>query len=206
MKTLLIVLAATAARFLVACGGATPTCEACLAQQGQGVDPEGCYPYCETPPDTDGDGVEDAEDECPDTPESVNGYQDGDGCPDAPPIDPRMAGDWPGTLTSGAMGGLEAATTVTITVTGSEASVTGFCPDGSGAPGMIISGSHDTLHWSGVLGCGPARFLGCSSADLTWTAATISSTVGLVLSATLEGTATGCGRTESVIATFRSSR
>ncbi|MCA9566295.1 MAG: hypothetical protein KC656_00560 [Myxococcales bacterium] len=33
-------------------------------------------------PDTDGDGVPDTEDRCPDEKEDVNGYNDGDGCPD----------------------------------------------------------------------------------------------------------------------------
>lgn len=34
------------------------------------------------PPDYDGDGVPDDRDACPTRPETVNGFQDGDGCPD----------------------------------------------------------------------------------------------------------------------------
>ncbi|WP_123538408.1 hypothetical protein [Halosimplex salinum] len=34
------------------------------------------------PADYDGDSVDDAADRCPTRPESVNGYQDADGCPD----------------------------------------------------------------------------------------------------------------------------
>ena len=32
--------------------------------------------------DRDGDGIPDSEDKCPNEPESMNGYEDGDGCPD----------------------------------------------------------------------------------------------------------------------------
>lgn len=32
--------------------------------------------------DYDGDGVSDADDKCPRRPETENGFQDGDGCPD----------------------------------------------------------------------------------------------------------------------------
>lgn len=34
------------------------------------------------PPDYDGDGIPDATDRCPTRPETVNGFRDGDGCPD----------------------------------------------------------------------------------------------------------------------------
>jgi outer membrane protein OmpA-like peptidoglycan-associated protein len=41
----------------------------------------------EPPPvtDRDGDGIVDDRDQCPDVPETVNGFEDEDGCPDAPP-------------------------------------------------------------------------------------------------------------------------
>jgi outer membrane protein OmpA-like peptidoglycan-associated protein len=45
-----------------------------------GVEPDGC-----PPPDTDGDGILDPDDKCVDQPETVNGYQDSDGCPDEVP-------------------------------------------------------------------------------------------------------------------------
>jgi len=35
-----------------------------------------------TPSDYDGDGIPDSADRCPTRPETMNGYQDGDGCPD----------------------------------------------------------------------------------------------------------------------------
>ena len=36
----------------------------------------------QSPTDWDGDGVADARDACPTRPETTNGFQDGDGCPD----------------------------------------------------------------------------------------------------------------------------
>ncbi|MCB9751355.1 MAG: OmpA family protein [Myxococcales bacterium] len=53
-----------------------------------GVPPDGC-PI----PDRDGDGFLDPVDACPDEPETRNGYQDGDGCPDElPPLPPNTLG------------------------------------------------------------------------------------------------------------------
>ena len=48
--------------------------------QVPGVAPDGC-----PPPDTDGDGILDPVDKCIPEPETKNGYQDGDGCPDEVP-------------------------------------------------------------------------------------------------------------------------
>lgn len=39
-------------------------------------------PARQAPADYDGDGVDDGVDRCPTRPETVNGFQDGDGCPD----------------------------------------------------------------------------------------------------------------------------
>jgi hypothetical protein len=36
----------------------------------------------QAPVDYDGDGIDDSADKCPTRPESANGYQDSDGCPD----------------------------------------------------------------------------------------------------------------------------
>ena len=46
-----------------------------------GTGPDGC------PPDADGDGVIDANDKCINEPETANGYQDADGCPDEVPVE-----------------------------------------------------------------------------------------------------------------------
>jgi outer membrane protein OmpA-like peptidoglycan-associated protein len=39
-------------------------------------------------PDADGDGIADPDDRCPEAPETRNGYQDEDGCPDLAPLPP----------------------------------------------------------------------------------------------------------------------
>ena len=36
----------------------------------------------QAPADYDGDGISDSTDRCPTRPETTNGFQDGDGCPD----------------------------------------------------------------------------------------------------------------------------
>jgi outer membrane protein OmpA-like peptidoglycan-associated protein len=43
-------------------------------------------PVNATPSDRDGDGIPDAKDKCPNEPETRNGYQDDDGCPDQLPV------------------------------------------------------------------------------------------------------------------------
>jgi len=49
-----------------------------------GEAPRGCPQVCID--DSDGDGIIDPEDQCPNEPETRNGYQESDGCPDeAPP-------------------------------------------------------------------------------------------------------------------------
>lgn len=207
---IIAIVVSTYSLLAIGCGDAEPTCEECLAQTEPALSADGCWPYCEgETADADGDGIADTADTCPSEPETSNGYEDTDGCPDTaqvPPVDPRMGGEWLGTLTSGAFGGLEAATTVSIVVSGSSASVTGFCPLAAADGIMQISGSHDTLHWSGSLTCAPFTFVNCTSVVVTWTDAIIASSVGSTLSATLEGSASGCDRVEGIIATFRSSR
>ena len=40
-------------------------------------------------PDNDGDGMLDGDDQCKDQPETVNGFEDEDGCPDEVPPPPE---------------------------------------------------------------------------------------------------------------------
>jgi outer membrane protein OmpA-like peptidoglycan-associated protein len=51
-----------------------------LCPNEYGSNPDGCPTR-----DKDGDGIPDAKDKCPDQPETINGYQDEDGCPDSIP-------------------------------------------------------------------------------------------------------------------------
>ncbi len=54
------------------------------------------YPSPDTDTDTDGDGVPDANDNCPNQPETQNGFDDMDGCPDELPRPRRLDSDGDG--------------------------------------------------------------------------------------------------------------
>jgi OmpA-OmpF porin, OOP family len=64
---------------------AEPNAHAALAESP----PEKCAVrgFVELPGDRDGDGFPDADDSCPDQPETWNGFDDNDGCPDDPDTD-----------------------------------------------------------------------------------------------------------------------
>jgi OOP family OmpA-OmpF porin len=65
-------------------------CDACPNEPG--VKPDGCPIR-----DTDGDGILDDKDKCPKEPETKNGYEDDDGCPDTIPADvKKFSGVVPG--------------------------------------------------------------------------------------------------------------
>ena len=62
------------------------------------------------PSDRDSDGFTDAEDECPELPETYNGYEDEDGCPDELPGDTTICSGPPLRSVSFAKGGVALAT------------------------------------------------------------------------------------------------
>ncbi len=62
------------------------------------------------PPDRDEDRLADAEDECPELPETYNGYEDEDGCPDELPGDTTICSGPPLRSVSFAKGGVALAT------------------------------------------------------------------------------------------------
>jgi outer membrane protein OmpA-like peptidoglycan-associated protein len=64
---------------------AEPNAQSALAESP----PDKCAErgFVELPNDRDGDGYPDAEDSCPDQPETWNGFDDNDGCPDDPDTD-----------------------------------------------------------------------------------------------------------------------
>ena len=64
---------------------AEPNAQAALAESP----PDKCSErgFVELPGDRDGDGYPDSDDACPDEPETWNGYDDNDGCPDDPDTD-----------------------------------------------------------------------------------------------------------------------
>lgn len=100
MRKLLVLGIVMLSFALIGCGPSEPsTCEECLAQQGAAMTEDGCWPYCE-PIDQDGDGIFDDADACPTERETVNWYQDGDGCPDVEPqVEPQGTYDGYITLT-----------------------------------------------------------------------------------------------------------
>ena len=52
-----------------------------------GLQSDGCpVPVTLEPVDSDGDGINDDSDSCPSQAETINGYQDSDGCPDTVPV------------------------------------------------------------------------------------------------------------------------
>jgi hypothetical protein len=120
-------------------------------------------------PDADGDGIPDASDLCPESPETFNGYKDDDGCPDDStahdPFPPDLATSWTGTmtLTIGARV-LTAPQTRTITMAsdGMSATLHGVCPDGSGA--LEVVWLHEQAAWTGLERCPVVAVGGC---DLT---------------------------------------
>ncbi len=59
--------------------GVVGSADACPTEPGNGS-PDGCPPK-----DKDGDGIMDDKDKCPDQAETINGFEDDDGCPDAIP-------------------------------------------------------------------------------------------------------------------------
>lgn len=58
--------------------GVPAACDQCPEEKGEA--PTGCVNR-----DPDGDGILEPEDKCPNEPETVNGYEDADGCPDEMP-------------------------------------------------------------------------------------------------------------------------
>lgn len=64
------------------CGDGNALAKAKIAGTPVACDPGCCRPSTGKGPDTDADGLFDANDKCPKDPEDVDGFQDADGCPD----------------------------------------------------------------------------------------------------------------------------
>lgn len=152
--------------------------------------------------DADGDGIQDNLDACPATPETVNGHQDTDGCPDSAPeplpLAPEIAGEWRGAST--AMVGDVAYTkpqTVMIQVSGDRLSgaVSGFCPDGTGSVPLSAHADAPDAAWRGVYSCSPGPWGTC--ADALPIRANM-----VVLSVTARASATGVSITTTGAVTF----
>jgi hypothetical protein len=122
--------------------------------------------------DTDGDGIVDSADACPEAPETVNGYRDDDGCPDSStrhdPFPTELAHQWSGTMTLNIAGSSVSSPhvmTLTMAEDGMSAMLTGVCPDGSGSVSLVwLDGA---AWWSGAMLCKAATWAGCKAIDAT---------------------------------------
>jgi hypothetical protein len=167
---LTIVVSAYALFGASGCGPEAPTsCEDCLAQQAQNLPPDdGCWPYCEAPPDEDGDGIEDSADACPSEPETRNGFQDADGCPDVVPapaaLSTEIAGTWLGTSVLSVNGGTYSrshSVPVFVSADRFNGSISGFCPDGSGTVPLLAYTNAPDAAWTGIYSCPPGPWGTC---------------------------------------------
>jgi hypothetical protein len=108
----------------------------------------------------------------------------------------RALFNWPNDLE----GSYGYATVMVITVGGNAASVSGFCPDGSGR--MTLSGSGTAATYSGSLSCAPVVAYGsvesCEALVLSYTDATLTLTGHSTLKLIQKGTLTGCGSSANV--------
>lgn len=154
MRALLVVVA-----IMTGCGDWSHEGEECQLRTAFTTGSGEVAPHCAAPLDTDGDGIPDATDECPDMPETVNGYHDGDGCPDSGAD--AFGGTWVG------MSGYIVADNpavnyqhaMRISHVGGGARVEWVCSNGTDAIQMVYTG-HE-LRWEGSLECPLATVDGC---------------------------------------------
>jgi hypothetical protein len=118
--------------------------------------------------DDDGDEFINSLDGCPNEPETINGFQDVDGCPDVRPADtfPTGAqGTWRGVNTlavNGAAFSQAHEFTLVVNAERTKARLTGFCPGGDGD--VEVTWSLGSATWSGTYICTNAQWGGCSRA------------------------------------------
>lgn len=183
---------------LSACGPSEPpTCEECLVQRGQGLPADGCYPYCEEDlTDTDGDGIEDTADTCPNEPETQNGYEDTDGCPDVVP-DPLTLGTWTGEATI-TMDGRTFTYNETIIVTKNATpgyvDIAESCP--SAGPTVTTTTTNDTATWTGVMACPQTSLPWCDVTYMRHEIVSVSVGTDGLARIHMNGHADGCGRSK----------
>jgi hypothetical protein len=124
-----------------------------------------------------------------------------------PELSPAMSGTWSGTTTV-TVPGLVPVTylaQVLVGVSGSRATISGICLDGSGA--LVASGSGHAAAWDGSLSCAPFSLSGCPAMTPTFSSATgVLSADGSWLTAQGSGTAAGCAPASTVTFHFVGTR
>lgn len=170
MRTVMMLCALVS---LAACGGtAIPECEEC-AVMSAALRPRDCDRCEPAELDSDGDGIVDGRDQCPNEPETYNGYQDSDGCPDVAPvltIPTSLSGTWSGSTSLGIADGGSftrwQTETISVGSDGSKGTLSGFCPDGSGAVTLSPTSGSDGGQWTGIYSCPPGPWGSCDSPNV----------------------------------------
>lgn len=120
-------------------------------------------------------------------------------------IDPALAGTWNGTTTV-TIAGLQPssfASSVTISVAGSTATVENVCPHGPSS--LTASGSGESIAWAGAYVCPDASFVDC--ARVTFTLLSGSLTLGGgALSGSANATGAGCGVSRAATFAFQGTK
>lgn len=122
------------------------------------------------------------------------------GCGASAPLSQSLGGVWKGTANVNFTGGSPYAyfATVTVSVTGNSANISGVCTDGSGT--VVATGSGTSALYNGTLACAPVELAGCSLA-LTYSSVAIRETTsGLDVLCT--GTSMFCTSADTVFTDF----
>jgi hypothetical protein len=170
MKNVCLVVSCLLAVGVFGCSGGQGSCQDCNEISSVEQDAT-CRDECgePDPPDSDGDGVEDSVDACLEQPETWNGYQDTDGCPDEAPsalFPENSSGQWTREMTVAIGGSVfsdEHTMTLRVNADRQSAILSGFCPDGSG--GVTLAWKDGAGVWGGNYICPPAPWEECSRLD-----------------------------------------
>lgn len=149
----------------------------------------------EAPLDADNDGIEDALDGCPDEPETLNAYEDADGCPDVAPLS-ITRGTWTGDATvtmSGTIFHYAETLVVSDTTHPERVTVAGTCP--VSGPAVTATATHDTATWTGVITCPPVSMPWCDVLHMHHESVSVSVGADGLARIHINGHADGCGRT-----------
>lgn len=120
-----------------------------------------------------------------------------------PDINQAVNGAWTGTTTVTFPGFAPSyySSELTVAASGTSATISQVCFDGSGA--VIASGSGNSVTWSGALVCAPVTMGTCSSVTITFNSISgVLSANGTTLTGQGSGTATGCSSSSSVTFSF----
>ena len=131
--------------------------------------------------------------------------------PDAGRLSAGFAGTWGGSavavfsVSGSRTGSLTYDAALVVATSGTTASITGLCPDGTGSlavTGSGTSGSSSGVSLSGALGCPAFVLANCSMVTFTYQRADMALTGPTTLNVTATGSARGCGNMVDLTTTF----